>query len=167
MTPNELLGRLQAIFELESEAMVAVAALAGSTATAAAYALWTQRPEQASGYQLCPEREVVLWLEGLIIHQRGRREEGESKTTTEQPLSHNLVLKKLKIALNLQTPAVLALLEQTGLQLSNYELGALFRHPDHKHYRPCSETVLRHFLAGVQLLRPVLFDRPFEGGVSG
>ena len=61
----------------------------------------------------------------------------------------------MKIALNLQSDDVLNMLALADLKISKHELSAFFRKPDHKHFRPCKDQVLRNFLKGVQLkLRP-------------
>ncbi|HEY5775804.1 MAG TPA: DUF1456 family protein, partial [Xanthomonadales bacterium] len=63
---------------------------------------------------------------------------------------NNIILRKLKIALNLQADDVQALIRQADFSLSKHELSAFFRKPEHKHYRECKDQVLRYFLKGVQ-----------------
>jgi uncharacterized protein YehS (DUF1456 family) len=70
-------------------------------------------------------------------------------------LTNNTKLKKLRIALNLHEEAMLAILEAGGHPMSRGELTALFRKPQHKHYRECGDQVLRKFLKGLTMrLRP-------------
>jgi uncharacterized protein YehS (DUF1456 family) len=45
----------------------------------------------------------------------------------------------------------LEILGLTGVRISEHELSAFFRRPDHKHYRECKDQILRNFLKGVQL----------------
>ena len=66
-------------------------------------------------------------------------------------LVKNIILRKLKIAFNLQSDEILAVLQLEGFSLSKHELSAFFRKPEHKHYRACKDQVLRNFLQGLQL----------------
>ncbi len=58
---------------------------------------------------------------------------------------------KLKIALRLESHAILAITEAGGFALTAPELSAFMRKPGHRNYRECKDQVLRHFLKGVQL----------------
>jgi uncharacterized protein YehS (DUF1456 family) len=50
---------------------------------------------------------------------------------------------------------MLELLRLGGMPMSASELTALFRKPDHKHYRPAGDQLLRNFLKGLTTkLRP-------------
>lgn len=68
----------------------------------------------------------------------------------EKSLNNNLVLQKLKIALNLKAEELLAVFEAADFTLSQHELSAFFRKPEHKNYRECKDQVLRNFLMGLQ-----------------
>jgi len=59
------------------------------------------------------------------------------------------VLRKLKIALSLQTEDLIKILKLNNFNVSKHELSALFRRPDHKNYRECLDQVLRNFLDGM------------------
>jgi uncharacterized protein YehS (DUF1456 family) len=73
----------------------------------------------------------------------------------EKKLNNNIILKKLKIALAFQAEDVLRVLSLAGFRLSQHELSAFFRKPDHKHHRQCKDQVIRNFLQGLQQeLRP-------------
>ena len=69
----------------------------------------------------------------------------------EKTLTNNIILKKLKIALNLQSEDVINILKLADLYISNHELSAFFRKPTQKQYRLCKDQFLRNFLHGLQL----------------
>jgi len=62
-----------------------------------------------------------------------------------------LILKKIKIALDLKAEDILDILVLADLKVSKYELSAFFRKPEHRHYRPLRDQILRNFLKGMQI----------------
>ena len=69
----------------------------------------------------------------------------------EKTLNNNLILRKLKIALNLKAEDIIAVLNLADLYISKHELSAFFRKPTQKQYRMCKDQFLRNFLHGLQL----------------
>ncbi|WP_254774078.1 DUF1456 family protein [Marinobacter sp. AC-23] len=61
-----------------------------------------------------------------------------------------MVLRKLKIALNLHADDLIGILKLNGFDISKHELSALFRRPDHKNYRECLDQLLRNILDGME-----------------
>ena len=61
-----------------------------------------------------------------------------------------MILRKLKIALDLKTDDILDLFALIDVKLSKHELSAFFRNPNHKSYRPCMDQYLRNFLTALQ-----------------
>ncbi len=64
-------------------------------------------------------------------------------------LTNNDILKKLRIALDLQETDMLEILSLAHFELSHTELRALFRNPEHRNYRECGDQLLRRFLDGL------------------
>ena len=85
----------------------------------------------------------------MIVERRGKREGAEPEI--EQRLNNNIILKKLKIALDMKAEDVIATLEQANLRIGKSELSAFFRKPKHKHYRACKDQILRNFIHGIQM----------------
>lgn len=111
---------------------------------------------QLSGWEYqAGEMALPYFLEGLILSERGPRADGAEVVVIDAPLSNNQVLKKLRIALNLQEQDMLLIFEEGGATLSASEFGALFRKEGNKHFRPCSDALLQQFIAG---LTPSLDD---------
>lgn len=100
--------------------------------------------------QECSNAQLRCVLEGLIIAERGPREDGKPPAINDKALSNNEVLKKLRIALNLQEEDMLLVFEEGGATLSPTELGALFRKQGNKHFRACSDELLLQFFGGFQ-----------------
>jgi uncharacterized protein YehS (DUF1456 family) len=79
---------------------------------------------------------------------------GKKKGLQPQPensLTNNLILKKLKIALNLQSQDIIEILALSDFELSAPELSSFLRKPGHRNYRVCKDQVLRNFLMGLQI----------------
>lgn len=148
MTLNDIFRRLRFIFSFEDRQVIEVFANADTEVTRAQVCAWLKK-EEDEGFEPIPDRCMALFLNGLINARRGRRE-GE-QPAPEERLSHNMVLMKLRIALNLQSDDVSAILAETGITFSKHEISALFRKPGHKHYRTCEDQLMRHFLRGLQL----------------
>ncbi len=102
-------------------------------------------------YTECSDVELCCFLDGLIVSKRGLREPLPPKVEKKEGyrLSKNDILKKLRIAVNLREDEMLKTLENGGTILSKSELSALFRNPNHKHYRACGNQVLRNFIKGL------------------
>lgn len=107
---------------------------------------WLKK-ESDEGFLLCQDFELAGFLNGFIIEKRGKKEGTEP--VLESKLTNNLIMVKLKIALNLKADDIITLLEKVGFSFSKSELSALFRRPEHKHYRVCKTQVLRNFLTAI------------------
>lgn len=128
--------------------MGAVFALADHPVTRAQISDWLNKDDDPA-YQACSDTDLAIFLNGLIIDKRGKKEGPQHKP--EQYLTNNIIFRKLKIALNLQADDILEILALANVRISKHELSAFFRNPDHKHYRECKDQILRNFLKGLQL----------------
>lgn len=102
-------------------------------------------PDQVSLYDI----DLAIFLNGFITAKRGQKE-GELPKP-EKTLNNNIILRKLKIALNLKDTDVIEIMDKADMRISKPELNAFFRRPDHKHYRRCLDQFLRSFLQGCQI----------------
>ncbi len=153
MTNNDILRRIRFIFDFSDSKIMAILGLAGHQVTHEQVCDWL-RKEDDPAYQICSDPELAIFLNGLIIEKRGKKEGAQPEP--EHCLTNNIIFVKLKIALNLKSDDILNILTLSELILSKHELSAFFRKPQHKHYRDCKDQVLRRFLTGVQLkYRPV------------
>jgi uncharacterized protein YehS (DUF1456 family) len=134
------------IFDYSDQLMLSIFELGGHECSEPELATWFTR-EGTPEFVLCEDENLARFLNGLIIKNRGPKDGGIPEP--ELTLSNNLVLRKLKIALNLQTDDLIEILKLNKFTLSKHELSALFRRPDHKNYRVCLDQVLRNFLDGM------------------
>ncbi|SDU15592.1 YehS family protein [Halopseudomonas salegens] len=148
MTNNDILRRLRYAFDLKDSAVVGIIALADIDVTEEQVVAWLKR-EEDDGFLEMNDREMAAFLNGFIIFKRGKRD--GAQPPLEERLNNNMVLQKLRIALNLQAEGVLHLLELADFRLSKHELSAFFRKPGNKNYRECKDQILRRFLLGIQL----------------
>ncbi len=112
------------------------------------------RKDEEPLFVQCPDAVLAHFLDGLIVHFRGRDESAPPRPV-EKRITNNLVLKKLRVAFELKDVDMHAIFESAGFPLSKPELSALFRQPGHKNFRACGDQLLRAFLKGLaQRLRP-------------
>lgn len=147
MQNNDILRRIRYIFDLGDSQMRGLFALADYKVGLPQVRNWLLK-DDAPEFVPLTDTQLALFLNGLIIDMRGEKE--GPKPVPEKRLTNNIVFTKLKIALNLKADDVLAILESAGFSISKHELSALFRKPDHKHYRECKDQLLRNFLMGLQ-----------------
>lgn len=108
------------------------------------------RREDEPGFAPFDDRLLGLFLDGLIVHHRGRQE-GAPPRPPEKRINNNVVLKKLRVAFQLNDVDMLHAFEAAGRPVSRPELTALFRQPGHKNFRLCGDQLLRYFLRGLTL----------------
>lgn len=150
MVHNDVLRRIRYIFDFDDFQMMEIFANADYEVTREQVCNWL-KPEDKPDYEQISDREMAIFLNGFININRGKRDGAQAEP--EAFLNNNMVLMKLRIALNLQSEDMLALLQDAGLNFSKHELSAFFRKPGHKHYRKCEDQVLRNFLKGLQVAR--------------
>ena len=148
MTNNDVLRRLRYSFDFSDSKMIAIYSLADLQVTRAQISDWLKKDDDPA-YQECSDTQLAIFLNGLINDKRGKKEGAQPEL--EQQLTNNIILRKLKIALDLKAEDILKILELANMRMSKHELSAFFRKREHKHYRECKDQVLRNFLKGVQL----------------
>ena len=152
MTNNDILRRIRYVFDFNDSKIISIFSLAGLEVTREEISDWMKKDDDAV-YKSLSDVQLATFLNGLIVEKRGEKD--GPQPVPEKVLNNNIIFRKLKIALNLQSDDVLNMLALADLKISKHELSAFFRKADHKHYRSCKDQVLRNFLKGVQLkLRP-------------
>ena len=149
MHNNEILLRIRDAVSLDDARMVAIFALGGEPldeATTQAMLRDLGGPDATN----CGGDTLLHFLDGFILDQRGQPPAtDEVSAPRSERLTNNVVLKKLRIALQLKEDDVLRILASGGTPLSKRQLGALARKRGNKHYRVCSNEVLTSFLTGL------------------
>jgi uncharacterized protein YehS (DUF1456 family) len=148
VTNNDILRRIRYTFDFNDKTMMAIFALADQTVSREELSDWL-KPEDDAAYKNCADVSLAAFLNGLIIHKRGKKD--GPQPAPEKRLNNNLIFMKLKIALNVKAEEVIDILDLADFMMSKHELSAFFRKPGHKHYRECKDQILRNFIHGMQL----------------
>jgi uncharacterized protein YehS (DUF1456 family) len=157
VTNNDILRRIRYTFDFNDQKMMDIFQSAENTVTRETISNWMKKEEDPS-YLNCPDKQLAIFLNGLINTFRGKKEGPQIEP--EKKLTNNIILRKLTIALNFKSDETIETLEYADLRLSKHELSAFFRKPDHKHFRQCKDQVLRNFLFGLQKkLRPSAIEQ--------
>ncbi|MCO4761557.1 MAG: DUF1456 family protein [Myxococcales bacterium] len=148
MHNNDVLRKVRYALDLADIDMIDIFDQSEVTVTRAEVSEWLKADEDPDFVALT-DPQLATFLNGLINANRGRKD--GPLPVPEAQLTNNIVLRKLKIAMNLQADGMLEILALTDFQMSRHELSALFRKPGHKHFRPCQDQLLRNFLHGMAL----------------
>ena len=148
MTNNDILRRLRFTFDLNDDKVMDLFRCGGIEATRAEISDWMKK-EEDEDYKNLGDKYLAAFLNGFINKNRGKRE-GE-QPAPEKKTDNNMILRKLKIALNMRDEDILDVLDLADFRFSKSELSAFFRRPDHRHYRECKDQIIRNFLHGLQL----------------
>ena len=151
MTNNDILRRLRYALDISDPVMIKIFKLSEHEIDQSGLTALLKK-EDEEGYVDCSDKVMELFLDGLIVHRRGRRETkpGQVKKS-DSPLTNNVILKKLRIALELKEDDMIGILKLAGVNISGHELTALFRKAGHRNYKECGDQFLRNFLKGLTI----------------
>lgn len=149
---NDILRRVRYALNISNSEMSSIFKLAGYELSEYSILNFLKKDDE-EGYVECSDRELEFFLDGLIIQKRGKKETSESEPAVkhESHLSNNLVLKKLRIALDFKEDNMLEMFRLAGFEITKPELSALFRKKGHKNYKVCGDQILKNFLQGITL----------------
>lgn len=147
MTNNDIMRRLRFLFDYNDQKMIEIFELAEYEVAKEDIVEWLKKEEDPL-FKEISDTELAIFLNGLIIEKRGRRD--GPLPEPEDPLSNNMIFQKLRIALNLTSEDIMALFASIDKEISKHELSAFFRNPNHRSYRHCMDQYLRNFLNALQ-----------------
>ena len=148
MTNNDILRRIRYTFDFNDEKMISIFEQAEYSVNREQISAWLKKDDDPD-YKACKDIPMAAFLNGFIIDKRGKKEGAIPEP--EKQLNNNIILRKLKIALDLKNEDVLEIMQLADFLMSKHELSAFFRKPGHKNYRECKDQILRNFLMGIQL----------------
>ena len=90
--------------------------------------------------------ELGVFLDGLIFYKRGVQKEPSEE---EVILDNNLIIKKIRVALNLKEFELFIIFELADYKISKSTLKDIFRSPLHPKYKECTNPTLKAFLEGL------------------
>ena len=148
MDNNDILRRLRYVFDLADTKMARMFTLVGAEVDVKVVTGWLKK-EEDDAFIACADQQMATFLNGLIVARRGKKD--GPQPVPESRLNNNIVLRKLKIALDYKSEDMLEILALAELPISEHELSSFFRKQGHKHYRECKDQILRNFLEGLRL----------------
>lgn len=151
MTNNDILRQLRFALNINDSTMIEIFKLSDHEIEQSSITGLLKK-EDEEGFALCGDDVLRYFLDGLILHKRGRKEMrlGETRKSDSR-LINNAILKKIRIALELKEDDMLGILKLANVDISKHELTALFRKEGHKNYKECGDQFLRKFLKGLSI----------------
>lgn len=168
MDNNDLLIRLRYALDIKNSDMVEIFKLGGiELSKEEVLQVLTKTPEsddedndsiwidqENDDYIKADDHLFESFLNGFIIFKRGRQEPKPGQPEIQasgNERSNNLLLKKVKIALQLNSEDMLEIWDLAGVTVTRGELGALLRKVGHKNYKECGDRYARNFLKGLAI----------------
>ncbi len=68
-------------------------------------------------------------------------------------MSNNDILKKLRVALSLNSDQIIEICKLVEFTVTKAELGDIFRKDDHPNFKKCGDQILRNFLNGLVIYK--------------
>lgn len=152
MNNNDILKRLRYALSLNDANVINIFKTANYNISQTELTNYLKKEEE-EGFVECEDDVFDLFLTGLIEVKRGKQE--NQTTPSNYRLTNNVILRKMRIALELKDVDMLELLKLGDMTMSKSELSALFRNETHPNFKPCGDQLIRNFLKGLTVkLRP-------------
>ena len=68
-------------------------------------------------------------------------------------MSNNDILKKLRVALSLNSDQIIEICKLVNFTVTKSELGDIFRNDEHPNFKKCGDQILRNFLNGLVIYK--------------
>lgn len=148
MNNNDIIRKIRYIFDYNDSYMIKIFKAAEKEVDISTLSNWLKKDDDEKFVGIY-DIDLASFLNGFINERRGKKEGEQPKP--EKTLNNNIILRKIKIALNLRDNDILELLDLADIKFSKHELSAFFRKPSQKQFRMCKDQFLRNFLYGLQL----------------
>lgn len=153
MLNNDVIRSLRYILDINDPKIIAIIKLAGPEIAFADLQNYLKKEDEA-GFVACPDPVMANFLDGLVFFKRGK-DESRPANPCEIPITNNVILKKLRVAFELQEDDLFEIFANAEFKIGKAELSALLRKRGHRNYRECGDQVLRYFLKGLtKRIRP-------------
>jgi uncharacterized protein YehS (DUF1456 family) len=146
LSTNDILYKIKQALSLSSDDIL-------QAYTLEAYAMTPEhldnllKRRQDKNFELCSYEELGIFLDGLVTLKRGPSTHKDNDK--EVALTNNLILKKLRVALQLKDHELQLIFALVDVELSKQQLSSLFRKEDHKNFKACPDELLAAFLDGL------------------
>jgi len=144
---NEILYRIQKALNLTKEEMLEAYKLESYNMKPAHLESLLKR-RQDDDFKVATYEELGVFLDGLVSLKRGPSPKKPHDDEAVE-LTNNLILKKLRIAMELKEPEIEIIFGLAEVELSKQQLASLFRKDGHKNFKACSDALLLAFLDGL------------------
>ena len=147
MQINDILFKIKTALSLDNEAII-------KAYTLVEYEMSQERltdilkKRQDKGYAEATYEELGLFLDGLILLKRGKASSTKDEDEVFE-LTNNLILKKLRVALELKEAELVILFALAEVTITKRQIGSLFRKEGGKNFKACSDELLLSFLEGL------------------
>lgn len=123
MTNNDILKRLRYALSISDKLAVKIFRLGKTQMTEEEFCSLLLRPDE-DDFQKCNNSLLFSFLDGLIVLKRGNLEKPVEEIKITKNNLNNLILRKLKIALQLRSEDMLSLfkLGELNFRIQNYPL---------------------------------------------
>ncbi|WP_391117467.1 DUF1456 family protein [Psychrobacillus sp. L3] len=162
MDNNDILIRLRYALDIKNKEMLEIFKLGGMEVTKDELVkiLTKSKDEYDDDVEVeetedqikCNNKMLELFLNGFITFKRGKQDAKpgqDERSVPPEKSANNMLLKKLKVALQLTTEDMLDILDEGGIAVSKGELGAILRKEGHRNYKVCGDNFARKFLRGL------------------
>lgn len=108
--------------------------------------------EDSPDFKKCSNIDTEMFLNGLIIYKRGKKEDGgtEPEDATGR-INNNDIFKKLRIAFNLRSEDIMEVFAIAESMITAAEISAISRKYGHRNYKECGNRYIRVLLKGLAL----------------
>ena len=147
MKINDILFKIQRALSLDNKSIIEAYALAKYTMTEERLVNILKK-HQDKGYEEATYEELGVFLDGLVLLKRGPSDKVADENEAVA-LTNNLILKKIRVAMELKEPELVILFALAEVELTKRQIGSLFRKEGTKNFKACSDELLMAFLEGL------------------
>jgi len=147
MQINDILFKIKKALSLDEKSMQEAYALANYEMSSERLSNILKR-RQDKGYEEATYEELGIFLDGLVILKRGPSDKVQKDDAVVE-LSNNLILKKIRVAMELKEAELIILFALAEVTLTKRQIGSLFRKEGSKNFKACSDELLMAFLDGL------------------
>ena len=147
---KNVLRRVRYALRINDKVMIEVFKLGGMKISLEELTALFSKPEDEN-FKTCNNKTLDVFLTGLITYKRGQQKDAVQRVEAV-PNNKNInkhILSKLKIALAFRSEDMIDAFKVGGVKMSESELSAIFRRPDHKNYREAGDKYVRVFIKGI------------------
>ena len=147
MKINDILYKIKTALSLDNETILEIYKLV-EYEMSEEHLINILKKHQDKDYEDATYEELGLFLDGLVILKRGPSDKVQDEDTVIE-LTNNLILKKIRVAMELKESELVILFALAEVTLTKRQIGSLFRKEGTKNFKACSDELLMAFLDGL------------------